>query len=130
MAKWRWRTFATNLIFPAGMIATMDNPTIFGKIIRGEIPCDRVYEDDDFLAFRDIRPRAKVHVLVVPKQYVPMLSDYPDTPQGAAQMGALFATAARIAREMGLEGYKLQVHVGEKGGQEVFHVHVHLISDG
>lgn len=53
------------------MMTPMDNPTIFGKIIRGELPSDKVYEDQEFIAFKDIRPRAPVHILVVPKAYIP-----------------------------------------------------------
>ncbi|AEV15601.1 MAG: histidine triad nucleotide-binding protein [Thermus sp.] len=100
---------------------------VFCRIIRGELPSRKVYEDEGFVAFHDIRPKAPVHVLVVPKEHVAKLSDYPDTPEGEKKLGALFRTANRVARELGLEGYKLQVHVGEKGGQEVFHVHVHVM---
>ncbi|MEN2982612.1 MAG: histidine triad nucleotide-binding protein [Thermus sp.] len=100
---------------------------VFCRIIRGELPSRKVYEDEGFVAFHDIRPKAPVHVLVVPKEHVAKLSDYPDTQEGEKKLGALFRTANRVARELGLEGYKLQVHVGEKGGQEVFHVHVHVM---
>ncbi len=86
-----------------------------------------VYEDEGFVAFHDIRPRAPVHVLVVPREHIEKLSDYPDNEEGEAKLGQLFRTANRVARRLGLEGYKLQVHVGEKGGQEVFHVHVHVM---
>lgn len=110
------------------MMTPMDNPTIFGKIIRGELPSDKVYEDQEFIAFKDIRPRAPVHILVVPKAYIPTLAHYPDTPEGHLALGKLFATANRIAKQLGLEGYKVQVHVGESGGQEVFHVHCHLMA--
>lgn len=108
----------------------MDNPTVFGKIIRGELPASKVYEDEEFVAFKDIRPRSAVHILVVPKEYIPTLADYPDTPEGALKLGKLMLTATRIAKQMGLEGYFIRIHVGEKGGQEVFHVHVHLRSEG
>ena len=107
----------------------MDNPTIFGKIIRKEIPASIVYEDDEFLAFKDIAPRSKVHILVVPKEYIPRLSDYPQTEEGALKLGKLMLTANKIAAELKLEGYFIRIHVGEKGGQEVFHVHAHLRSD-
>ncbi|MDX2004281.1 MAG: histidine triad nucleotide-binding protein [Meiothermus sp.] len=107
----------------------MDNPTIFGKIIRREIPARVVYEDEDFLAFHDIAPKSKVHILVIPKEYIPRLSDYPQTEEGAVKLGRLMLTANKIAAQMGLEGYFIRIHVGEKGGQEVFHVHAHLRSD-
>lgn len=100
---------------------------VFCRIIAGELPARKVYEDQGFVAFHDIRPRAPVHVLVVPKEHVAKLSDYPDDEVGEGKLGALFRTANRVARLLGLEGYKVQVHVGEKGGQEVFHVHVHVM---
>jgi histidine triad (HIT) family protein len=100
---------------------------VFCRIIAGELPARKVYEDQGFVAFHDIRPRAPVHVLVVPKEHVAKLSDYPDDEVGERKLGALFRTANQVARLLGLEGYKVQVHVGEKGGQEVFHVHVHVM---
>ncbi|WP_117237461.1 histidine triad nucleotide-binding protein [Thermus sediminis] len=100
---------------------------VFCRIIAGELPSRKVYEDGGFVAFHDIRPKAPVHVLVVPKEHIAKLSDYPDDEEGEGKLGALFRTANRVARVLGLEGYKLQVHVGEKGGQEVFHVHVHVM---
>ncbi|KIX84456.1 histidine triad nucleotide-binding protein [Thermus filiformis] len=100
---------------------------VFCRIIAGELPSKKVYEDEGFVAFHDIRPRAPVHVLVVPKEHVEKLSDYPDSEEGERRLGALFGRANRVARLLGLSGYKLQVHVGEKGGQEVFHVHVHVM---
>ncbi|GAB5603404.1 histidine triad nucleotide-binding protein [Thermus sp. FJN-A] len=100
---------------------------VFCRIVRGELPSRKVYEDEAFVAFHDIRPKAPVHVLVVPKEHVEKLSDYPDTEEGERKLGALFRTANRVARLLRLPGYKLQVHVGEEGGQEVFHVHVHVM---
>ncbi|MEJ5337403.1 MAG: histidine triad nucleotide-binding protein, partial [Thermus sp.] len=100
---------------------------IFCRIVRKEAPARMVYEDEAFVAFHDIRPKAPVHVLVVPKVHVEKLSDYPDTEEGERALGALFRTANRVARTLGLPGYKLTVHVGEEGGQEVFHVHVHVM---
>ena len=94
---------------------------VFCRIIAGELPSKKVYEDEGFVAFHDIRPKAPVHVLVVPKEHVEKLSDYPDTEEGERKLGALFRTANRVA------GYRVQVNVGEKGGQEVFHVHVHVM---
>lgn len=69
------------------------------------------------MAFHDIRPKAPVHVLVVPKEHVEKLSDYPDTEEGERKLGALFRTANRVARLLGLQGYRVQVNVGEKGGR-------------
>lgn len=103
---------------------------LFCKIIAGELPSRRVYEDEDFVAFHDKYPKAKVHVLVVPKEHLAKLSDYPDDEEGERKLGALFRVVNRVATEvLGLEHYKVQVHVGEKGGQEIFHVHVHIMSN-
>ncbi|GEM87020.1 histidine triad nucleotide-binding protein [Meiothermus granaticius] len=103
---------------------------VFCRIVRGELPARRVYEDEGFLAFHDIRPKMPVHLLVIPKEHIPRFSDYPDTEEGERKLGALYRTTNRIARQLGLEGYRMYAHVGEKGGQEVFHVHVHLLSEG
>lgn len=103
---------------------------VFCRIIAGELPADFVYEDEQFVAFRDIHPKAKVHVLVVPREHVAKLSDYPDDEVGERKLGLLFRTVNRVAtRALGLEHYRVQVHVGERGGQEVFHVHVHVLSN-
>ena len=98
---------------------------VFCRIIAGELPSKKVYEDEGFVAFHDIRPKAPVHVLVVPKEHVEKLSDYPDTEEGERKLGALFRTANRVARVLGLEGYRVQVNVGEKRRDLLFHVHVH-----
>ncbi len=103
---------------------------VFCRIISGELPTDIVYQDEHFVAFRDIRPKARVHVLVVPREHVPKLSDYPDSEEGERKLGALFRTVNRVATQaLGLEHYKIQAHVGERGGQEIFHVHVHVMSN-
>ncbi len=101
---------------------------VFCRIVAGELPARKVYEDDAFVAFHDIHPKAPVHLLVVPKEHVPRLFDYPDDEEGERKLGALFRTVNRVARRvLGLEGYRVVVNVGEKGGQEVFHVHVHIL---
>ncbi|WP_457630222.1 HIT domain-containing protein [Oceanithermus sp.] len=103
---------------------------LFCRIIAGEEPSRKVYEDDAFVAFHDKYPKARVHVLVVPKEHLDKLSDYPDSEEGERKLGALFRTVNRVARDvLGLEHYKVLVHVGEKGGQEIFHVHVHIMSN-
>ena len=101
--------------------------TLFTKIIRGEIPCDKVYEDDDFLAFRDIRPQAKVHALVIPKRHIPTLDDFPvDDP---ALAGKLFSAVQEVARREGLAsgGYRTVINCRGDGGQEVYHLHLHVL---
>lgn len=100
---------------------------IFCKIIAGEIPSQKVYEDAEIFAFKDIYPKARVHVLIVPKRHIPTAMDLRE--EDEALFGKMARAAAEIAREAGLEGYRLQVNVGEKGGQEVFHLHMHVMGD-
>ncbi|MEL6554980.1 MAG: histidine triad nucleotide-binding protein [Cyanobacteria bacterium J06621_11] len=100
--------------------------TIFGKIIRKEIPADIVYEDDLCLAFRDITPQAPTHILVIPKKPIPKLADA--QPEDKALLGHLLFTVSEIAREQKLEnGYRVVINTGEEGGQTVFHLHLHLL---
>jgi histidine triad (HIT) family protein len=101
--------------------------TIFQKIIDGEIPCERVYEDDDVLAFRDIQPQAPIHILVIPKK--PIVSMAHATAEDEALMGKVMLVAAQVAREDGLEssGYRLVTNIGQQGGQSVDHLHVHVL---
>lgn len=105
----------------------MSEKGIFQKIIDGEIPADRVYEDDDFVAFKDIAPKAPVHLLVVPKTFSPRLDEMLDV-QGAADVGALLEAAVKTARANGLHDYRLVINVGPDAGQEVFHTHVHIMA--
>lgn len=102
--------------------------TIFGKIIRREIPADIVYEDDDVLAFRDLNPQAPVHVLFVPKRAIATLDDA--RPEDAELLGKVLIAAAAYAREQGLakNGYRTVINCNEHGGQTVFHLHVHLLA--
>ncbi len=105
----------------------MSEDTIFGKVIRREIPADIVYEDDHCLAFRDINPQAPLHVLVIPKEPVDMLSSADE--QHQAMLGHLLLTAAKVARQEGHgEGFRLVVNNGAKAGQTVFHLHVHVLA--
>lgn len=105
----------------------MTNPTIFGKILRGEIPCNKVYEDDDVLAFHDINPAAPEHVLIIPKKYIPTVNDAVEADQ--AVLGKLVLTAAKIARDKGFaeDGYRLVFNCNPSGGQTVYHIHLHLL---
>jgi histidine triad (HIT) family protein len=104
----------------------MSGDTIFGKIIRREIPATIVYEDDLCLAFRDVAPQAPVHILVIPKQPIPKLAEA--GPEDQALLGHLLLTAKQIAAQEGLDnGYRLVINTGEEGGQTVFHLHVHLL---
>ena len=103
----------------------MADDTIFGKILRGDIPCDAVYSDDRCLAFRDIAPQAPVHVLVIPRQPIESLrsADIGDE----ALLGHLLLVAARVARQEGLEDFRTVINSGAAAGQTVFHLHVHVI---
>lgn len=96
---------------------------LFCKIIRGEIPSRKVAEDGEVFAFEDIAPRAPTHVLVVPKEHVAGIAEARD----ASALGKVFLAAARIAKERGLDDYRLVVNNGEKAGQSVFHFHVHVL---
>ncbi len=98
---------------------------LFCKIITGEIPCDKVYEDDDVFAFKDIHPKAPTHVLVIPKEHIPTLADV-DNP---ALLGTLMSKVNHIANDvLNLDaGYRIVINVREGGGQEVFHLHAHIL---
>ncbi|HUA78790.1 MAG TPA: histidine triad nucleotide-binding protein [Dyella sp.] len=102
--------------------------TIFGKIVRREIPADIVYETDDVLAFRDLNPQAPAHVLFVPKRAIATLNDA--TPADAELLGKLVLAAADYAKREGFsqEGYRVVINCNEHGGQTVFHLHVHLLA--
>lgn len=101
--------------------------TIFKKIIDREIPADIVYENDDVLAFRDIHPQAPTHVLIIPKKEIATVDDVEDS--DAAMLGKLFIAAKQIARDEGVDksGYRLIVNCKDDGGQEVYHLHMHLM---
>jgi histidine triad (HIT) family protein len=102
--------------------------TLFGKIIRREIPADIVFEDDDVLAFRDINPQAPVHVLFIPKKAFATLNDLGAS--DAALIGKLFLAATAWAKANGFadDGYRLVMNCNNHGGQTVFHVHMHLLA--
>ena len=107
----------------------MTGDTLFGKIIRREIPADIVYEDDDVLAFRDIAPQAPVHVLFIPKN-VP-IATLDDLQSGDAQLvGKLVLAAAEYARREGFaeNGYRVVMNCRDDAGQTVFHIHLHLLA--
>lgn len=99
--------------------------TIFSKIIDREIPADIIYEDDRALAFRDINPQAPVHFLVIPKKPIPKLSDAGEEDRDL--LGHLLLVATRVAKEQGLEDFRLNVNNGAGASQTVFHLHVHVL---
>jgi histidine triad (HIT) family protein len=98
---------------------------LFCRIAAGELPADRVYEDDEVLAFKDIHPQAPFHCLVIPKTHVATLNDF--SPQQSALLGRLLLTAKRIAADHGLPGYRVAMNVNREGGQVVFHAHLHVL---
>jgi len=103
----------------------MDN-CLFCKIVRGEIPSKKVYEDEHTFVFEDIDPKAPTHVLIVPKKHIEGLNKA--TSEDAEIIGRCHLTAAKIARERQIEdGYRTVLNVGPKSGQSVFHLHVHLL---
>lgn len=106
---------------------TMAEETIFSKIIRKEIPANIVYQDELVTAFRDISPQAKTHILIIPNKVIPTVNDV--TEQDEVVLGRLFSVAAKLAKEEGVaeDGYRLIVNCNKHGGQEVFHLHMHLV---
>lgn len=105
----------------------MPAETIFSKIIRNDIPADIVYQDELVTAFRDISPQAPVHILIVPNKLIPTANDV--TAEDEAALGRMFTVAAKIAAAEGIaeRGYRLLVNCNRDGGQEVYHLHMHLV---
>lgn len=105
----------------------MAEETIFSKIIRKEIPADITYQDDLVTAFRDISPQAKTHILIIPNKLIPTVNDV--TVEDELTLGRLFTVAAKLAKEEGIaeDGYRLILNCNKHGGQEVFHLHMHLL---
>jgi len=107
--------------------APYDESNVFARILRGELPCTKVFEDEHVLAFHDINPLAPVHVLVIPKGAYVSWDDFSDRASDE-EIAAFTRAVGRIAREAGLveSGYRLLANVGSNGGQEVPHLHVHI----
>jgi histidine triad (HIT) family protein len=101
---------------------------IFCKIIKGDIPSKKIYEDDDVVAFNDIHPIAPVHFMIVPKLHVEGLADCDASHQ--ALLGKILLLAPKLAKEQGLAGFRTMINIGREGGQEVFHLHVHVFGGG
>lgn len=106
-------------------MSAADPDCLFCKIVAGQLPADRVYEDDDIVAFKDIHPQAPVHCLVIPKAHVATLNDF--SSDQSALIGRLLLTAKRIAADQGLPGYRVAMNVNREGGQVVFHAHLHVL---
>ncbi len=105
----------------------MVKETIFSKIIRQEIPTPLLYQDDLVTAFRDISPQAKSHILIIPNKLIPTVNDIKDDDELA--LGRMFTVARQLAKEEGIsdDGYRLIMNCNEQGGQEGFHIHMHLV---
>ncbi len=100
--------------------------TLFGKIIKGEIPCEKVFENENIFAFKDIAPAAPVHILIVPKKEIPNLQSV--GPEDYPLIGEVIGVAQALAKEYGIEdGYRLLTNNGPGAGQTIFHLHFHLI---
>ena len=100
-----------------------DPENIFAKILRGEIPCNKVYEDEHALAFHDINPQAPTHVLIIPRDHYESSKEVTDE----GLMGHLFTAAKAVAEKLGLTDYRLVINTGSNAGQRVFHLHLHLL---
>lgn len=110
------------------MSITSDPECLFCKIVAGEIPSERVYEDDDILVFKDIAPQAPFHALVIPKTHISTLNDL--SPEQVELAGRLFLVAKSVAQDQGFAeaGYRVVVSTNKGGGQVVFHIHMHLLA--
>ncbi len=106
-----------------------DDGNIFARILRGEIPCRKVHEDDWSLAFHDINPQAPTHVLVIPKGRYVSWADF-SARAGEAEIAGFVRAVGQVARDLGLEepGYRLLANIGEDSGQEVPHLHLHIFA--
>lgn len=107
----------------------MSDDCLFCKITSGRIPCNKVYEDDDLMAFHDIHPVAPVHFMLVPKIHLVSLLEAEES--HAALLGKLLLLAPKLARDLGLSnGFRTVINSGKGGGQEIFHLHIHVIGGG
>jgi histidine triad (HIT) family protein len=102
--------------------------TIFSKIINKEIPASIVYESDNVLAFKDINPKAPIHILIIPKIEIPKVTDIKGS-QHSSLLGEMMDAANKIAKDVGIanEGFRLVFNCGDNGGQDVYHLHMHLL---
>lgn len=114
---------------PVSGLPPYDDNNIFARILRGEIPCRKVHEDDHSLAFHDIAPQAPTHVLVIPKGRYCSFADF-SAQASDAEIAGFIRAVGHVARMLGLDapGYRLLANMGEHGGQEVPHLHIHLFA--
>ncbi|HEY5623408.1 MAG TPA: histidine triad nucleotide-binding protein [Gammaproteobacteria bacterium] len=107
------------------MTSARNPDCIFCRIVSGDLPSDKLYEDDEIVGFRDIHPQAPFHGVIIPRAHIATLDDLRD--EQAPMMGRLFVVARELAREHGLPGYRVVVNTNAEGGQVVYHVHMHLL---
>ena len=107
-----------------------DKENIFAKILNGDISCDKVFEDDYVLSFKDINPKAKTHILIIPKQPFSDISDFLERADSLYQSN-FWKSVNEIINALSLrdKGFQIKSHKGKDGGQEVFHFHLHILSD-
>jgi histidine triad (HIT) family protein len=112
---------------PVKGVGEYDDQNVFARILRGEIPCKKVYEDEWSLAFHDINPHAPIHVLVLPKHRYVSMADF-SARASEAEIAGFIRAVGKVARDLGLEapGYRLLANAGEDSGQEVGHLHIHI----
>ncbi len=106
----------------------MSTDCLFCKIVAGDIPSTTIYEDEDVIVFNDIKPMAKIHFLIVPKEHVESLKSCDASHQQL--LGKMLLLAPKLAAEQGLQGFKTLINTGREGGQEVFHIHIHVFGGG
>ena len=106
----------------------MSADCIFCKITKGEIPSKKIFEDDDVIVFHDIHPIAPIHFLIVPKLHIESLASVELSHQ--ALLGKMLLLAPKLAAEQGLKGFRTMIKTGREGGQEVFHIHIHVFGGG
>jgi diadenosine tetraphosphate (Ap4A) HIT family hydrolase len=112
---------------PVNGLAPYNDQNVFAKILRGDIPCRKIFEDEHVLAFHDIRPQAPTHVLVIPKGPYVSLADF-TAEASEAELAGFLRAVGKVARDLGLEasGYRILANMGQHGHQEVPHFHVHI----
>ena len=108
------------------MSGSVDADCLFCKIVAGEIPGDKVYDDADVLAFKDVSPQAPVHYLIIPKRHIATLNAF--TADDGELAGKLLLTAQKLARDQQLSGYRVAMNVERDGGQVIFHAHLHMLA--
>ena len=103
----------------------MMKETIFSRILQGEIPCEEVYSDEICLAFRDIQPQAPVHILIIPRKKISSMKEVDE--KDSNLLGHLLLVSSKIAKKEGLSDWRTIINTGEKAGQTVFHLHIHIL---